>query len=259
MSRQEQVEPWKKALESRDDCPDIERLAELVEQPEGPGAPTVGMHVQECPRCRAEMELLSRFKQEGPRASEAEDVDWMVRRLQAQSDAIFGDVPVTSRPTQNRTRMKGRSFLIRLFSSPGAAAALVAAGLLILIAGGLWMRQPNTIPLSAPGSTPDTLRSPQLSLLEPDGDLDRVPERFRWKALEGAIRYQVNVYEVDHSLLWKGSTSQDFLAVPESLRQLIVPGKRLLWQVNALDVRGQQMASSGLTAFRLKVTMPKRN
>ena len=89
--------------------------------------------------------------------------------------------------------------------------------------------------------------------LSPTGDLKQVPVELRWQAFPEAARYLVTVMEVDRTELWKAESSQTSASLPTALLARIVPGKRLLWQVTAMDSAGRTVATSQLQSFRLAI------
>jgi hypothetical protein len=105
---------------------------------------------------------------------------------------------------------------------------------------------------------PTALRSEGVVALAPIGDLMRSPAELRWRTFPGASRYSVKLMEVDHSELWQASLEETAVLLPAAVREKVVPGKTLLWQVTALDGAGKALANSRLERFRL-TPPPKSN
>jgi hypothetical protein len=59
--------------------------------------------------------------------------------------------------------------------------------------------------------------------------------------------------EVDRVELWQGLSKEPKVMLPAEVREKIVPGKTLLWQVTALDVNGQAVATSQVERFRIAI------
>jgi hypothetical protein len=95
------------------------------------------------------------------------------------------------------------------------------------------------------------MRSGDLRLTAPSGELQRVPQEFRWEALPAAKSYSIQLLEVDGTILWSGKSAENFLAVSPELQAMMRPGKALLWKVTALDASGTQIADSSRERFRI--------
>ena len=256
MSEQEQAQLWKKVVQPGGSCPDVEELHALLEDSHPASQPSIRSHIKGCLRCSAELELMRKVTLWEAQPKEEAAVEWMVDKLKDRSDEIFQDeifqveAPQTRIPMPREARRPSTkpSFLDWLFSTPGLTA-LASAVLVVVIIGGIWLNGPGQ--LVPPDGSPPVVRSQRIAQLAPSGDLARLPERFSWQAVEGASKYRVQVLEVDQSEFWSGQALGNDLILPEQLRQQIVPGKRLLWQVTAFDEQGRRLASSPQTGFRL--------
>src|SRR5207302_8074802 len=85
----------------------------------------------------------------------------------------------------------------------------------------------------------------------PAGDLDRPPAELSWEPVAAAASYSVEVMEVDRSPVWHANVAQPGVALPETVRARLVPGKPLLWQVVAKDTAGKTIATSPIQRFRV--------
>jgi hypothetical protein len=188
-------------------------------------------HLAACPRCSAELALLVDFENATPAPEERNDVRWISARLARSS-------PVPRR----------RWWLSWVPSRPfGALAASAAA--LALVTAGLYLRDSRDVAIG-PGSEARVVRSGSIGGLAPEGDIAARPQELSWEPAPGAARYQVELMEVDRSVLWMGSSSIPSLRLPADAAGLIQPAKTLLWQVSAFDREGRRIASS-LARFRL--------
>ncbi|MEE8583350.1 MAG: hypothetical protein V3T83_00700 [Acidobacteriota bacterium] len=255
MSEQKQAQLWKKVLQPVGSCPDAEELHALLEDSHQAPQSSIRSHIEACLRCSAELELMRKVAASEVQPKEEAAVAWMVDKLKDRSDEIFQDeAPPTRVPTPRAARQPAPklSLLEWLFSTPGLTA-LASAVLVVVIIGGIWLNRGEPGQLVPPDGSPPVVRSQRIAQLAPSGDLTRLPERFSWQAVEGASTYRVQVLEVDHSEIWSGEASGNDLFLPEQLRQQIVPGKRLLWQVTAFDEQGRRLASSPQTGFRVEI------
>ena len=151
--------------------------------------------------------------------------------------------------------------LLHAMTSSSAARAsasfpfrAVAAVLLVGVATGsfLMLRTRNAPDLPSRVTTGDEVtRSLAVTVSGPVGDQTELPQRFEWGAVEGAVRYQVRLMEVDRRELWSTSTASLAVDLPPPIRPSIVPGRTLQWDVTAYDAAGAAIAESGTQSFKV--------
>lgn len=185
------------------------------------------LHVADCPYCTARLELFRSFESAKPSKEEQQVVSAITARLHRDSPA---------RPQPWWQRMWRPRVL--------APAALVFAAAAVLMVVNLDRRNSN---LDLPADT--VMRSAALVPIAPLGDLPSAPEELRWQPVAGASRYEVRIVEVDRTELWTSETQSTSARIPTSVRMRIVPLKKLLWEVTALDAAGNRLTSSGLRSF----------
>ncbi len=114
--------------------------------------------------------------------------------------------------------------------------------------------RPISPALVSDGATGRTMfRSQGVVALAPKGDLVDRPTEFHWQPLPGADHYSVKLMEVDRVELWQGLSTEPKVMLPAEVREKIVPGKTLLWQVTALDSNRQPVAVSQVERFRIPI------
>jgi hypothetical protein len=223
---------WRDAISDRPDCISLDELQQCLE---GTGSGESVRHVAECPHCQASLAMLRRFESR-PEDQEASDVAWIVSRLRHGKNT-----PAAAAPPSRR----------RLLSFPylmGGLAAVLAIGLGISI---LVNRAGQPAAIVDP-SGPETMRSAAVHLIIPSGTVSQAPANFQWEAFPGTAVYSVQLMEIDGSLLWSGSSSENSLPVPAVLNATLRPGKPLLWKVAALDSSGKTIATSNQERFMIK-------
>lgn len=226
----------RQALARGADCLSVEKL-ELCLAGEAPNE--FSSHLASCAHCQAELELLRAFYAVPRDAEEAEAVREITQRLRA---------PRTLLPAEAGSSW-WRRFLQARWLSP---AALAAAALLIVTAVGLELRHGSAPRIEAPNRPEDNvLRSGRVTLVSPVGDLASAPEQVQWRPVEGAAKYEVRLFEVDRSEVWRDSTPGLWKDIPPTVRARMVPAKPFLLQVAAFDAAGRQLAESELVRFRI--------
>lgn len=223
---------WKQAVDAQSGCPPADRWAGWLAHALPPSEwEEMGRHLRECPRCDAEVALLENFLTAVPEANEAAAVRWVAARLRKRPES----------PLSGWRQWLGGPFPLRMWAY--AAVLLLAAGAV------LESRRP-----SAPGLDPvaaETFRSiGSIEWLSGEGDLAERPVSLRWRAVEGASRYSVRVFEVDDQVAWQGQATRAQLTLPADAAGMLAPRKTLLVQVQALGPAGQLIAETAKIRMR---------
>jgi hypothetical protein len=101
------------------------------------------------------------------------------------------------------------------------------------------------------------MRSAPLHAVAPVGELERVPEEFRWTVVPGAARYSVVVTEVDLTPVFQTRVGTNSIPLPDEVRKMLGPGKILQWTVIAEDSSGRELATTGVQRFFTKSLQTK--
>lgn len=219
----DRVSQWERALEPGADCLSIERFTEELSSAERE-------HVALCPRCAAEQRLFEAYERPTT-PQEAAVVSHISSELARRAVA---STPRTHAVTEGSTATFWR----------WAAVLLVAGG----AAYAVWGWQPA---LRDPAGADLVYRSAAMELVAPTGDVSELPADFVWVPVSGAVRYDVTVREVDGSVLWFEPSTDSRLGIPPAVRQKLVPGKTVTWDVVAKGQDGREVARS--SAGRLRV------
>ena len=228
------------ALGRSGNCPPLEDLERLLEA----GAPgALKGHVDQCPNCRTELEMLRSFTSNQIAEREKPAVNAIAARLK-------------TRPAINRNAGRAaiesqhawwkRMLEVRWLSPTAATLAivLVVAGVAIELRRG---KQPAIDVVTGT----EVLRSSAIAILSPIGDLREKPTEIRWEPVPNVVRYRVRIMEVDRAELWSSDTTLPRIVLPPTVETLIVPSKTLFVQVAAFDASGRKIAESETTRFRL--------
>lgn len=244
----------KATLAPSDACATIEQLSGLSEGSlPDPVRAHVSAHVAGCHRCQTEIALLEKFEAAAAGPDEEEAVSWITGQLERRFEQITGAARASSQAGKERKPWWRRLFGFRLLGSrPATAAAFALALAMLLVVFNLPIRNPREPALSPDiGFTPPVFRSGALAVVGPAGDLQEAPTEFQWQPAPGAATYSVRLMEVDRVELWRGESSEPSLSLPPAVRTRIVPGKALLWMVEARDASGRTIATSEIQRFRV--------
>jgi hypothetical protein len=233
---------WQDAVSATKDCPGIEVLEQVME-----GAVQdikTQHHVSTCPHCQSELAMLRSFEYGEASPDEGAAVSWIAAQLERNQSSAAGKPVAQAIP-----------FWRSVFRVPylaAAAAVIVAATLGI----SLYVSEDFKKPVIDPGiGMGSPLRSGQIRLTNPAGELLQAPQQLNWEAVKGASSYSVVItaLDIDHTLIWQGQSTQNNLTVGPELRSKIRPGKPLRWKVTAFDSTGKELAT-GKGQFRLALT-----
>lgn len=209
----EERERLKALFDSTPECPPLDELLEARQA----GGADVARQTADCPRCVGEVALYEQFIKEPP----ADEVDpQMLRRIHRRL------------PTASAAPSRVKSWIENLWRPiVWAPAAVALAGLLVAIGLDLAPRSPVT-----GGVTGELVeRGQAVELVSPRREINVIPADLRWNLLAGARTYRVKLMEVDRHVLWEVETKQVSVSLPSEIRKQVLPGKRLLWTVEAFD------------------------
>jgi hypothetical protein len=221
----------------RGECPSVEELERRAAEP------ALRAHLDSCPRCRAELELLEDFRSAQPRPGEEEQAAW-IEKVLLETEAAR--LPAPAPETQAVPWWKALFAGSRLRAASLAMAALaMAAGLSVM----LRRDSEPAPPVYEPGGP---VRSQEIELLEPVGRVAAAPRVFRWQAVAGAADYELRVAGIDRVEVWQTSTTESSAPVPEQAARLFAVRGTLRWRVVAFDAKRAVLARSAEKEFTLR-------
>jgi len=226
------------ALGRTAECLPVERLETLDAQGRA--------HVDHCTYCQNELAMLLEFRDAAPKAEEAADIAWMQAELERRLTATPPRLPSPG------IWEKAMAWFHQAFPSRGWAAVPVAAALLLLVAGGMYLRTGEE--RLRPPTGDQVWRSQSFAAIAPVGDVPSAPTELQWDAVPGASQYLVRVMEVDRKEIWRGEAAGTRIALPPEIRSQMTAGRSFLWTVNARDVAGSTLAESALQSFHILAT-----
>ncbi len=95
----------------------------------------------------------------------------------------------------------------------------------------------------------DLVRGGSVTLISPVINIKTVPSQFKWKSEGKDIEYKVYIY--NHALLWKTTTKNNYISLPEDIKKLMVAGEKYSWQVKAFSPEGTLIAVSSRVQFMI--------
>lgn len=246
MNAIDEREMMRAALERRNGCPPLATLIDAAFA----AAPTPEQeshlaHAASCASCAAELELASAFDGSARTGDEEGEIAWVEGRVDVAVGRAAEPAPL-ARVLPMRKKSSAPT------SAPAwtrwAAAALVVLGLAVALR---W----NAVRLAPPlpdGPSIDVVRSGELLLESPIGELPAAPERFEWRPVPGATNYSVEVRDVAGDLLFSADAPGPALALTPEHGAQIESHVSYTWTVIARDAAGAELARSAPAIFRFR-------
>ena len=229
------------ALGPTPECPPVE----MLESPDAMLDAKGRAHVEGCAWCRNEVAMLAEFQAADVRPEEAADVAWVESELARRA----APAPVPAKPVESLwSRIQAW-----LGSGSWQWAPLAAAALLLVVVGGMYLRQGNEGLRPVPPGE-QVMRSGSFQALAPVGDLESAPAAFQWEAVPGAAQYLVRVMEVDRTVIWHTETPGTRAELAAAVRAGMTAGRTFQWTVTAVDITGRTLSETGLQTFHILTT-----
>lgn len=225
-----------RSLQPTRDCIPIEQF----------GSPLTGAnrdHLAVCTRCQAEFALWQAFSDSKPQPDEDAAVRWVTAELRQRTAQQATGGPVSA--GRWRPRVHTRTYMT------AAASLLLAAA----VGYTLWDPEPHVDEVAV---SEQTYRTARVQVLTPSGELAAAPTELKWVTVDGAVRYDVRVLEVDGTQIWNSSTPDTLIALPAAIVEQFVAGKTIVWDVTARNRAGDPVAVSGRHQFRVSIQSRQR-
>lgn len=116
--------------------------------------------------------------------------------------------------------------------------AVAAIGFFVSRAPGL----PDRVPVSV-------LRGTVAEPIYPVGTIPGLPEELRWRPVDKAVRYGLQLVRVDDSILWQTTVTGSRATLPPEIRTRLRPRVVYLWSLQAYDVQGRRLAGAERIRF----------
>jgi len=95
----------------------------------------------------------------------------------------------------------------------------------------------------------ETVRGSSITLISPVIDMNNIPSSFEWKKLGDNVEYQISIS--NHQLLWKATTKENRITLPDEVKAKMSPGEKYSWQVKAFSPDGTLIAVSSRVQFKI--------
>ncbi|OQX54120.1 MAG: hypothetical protein B5M54_05875 [Candidatus Aminicenantes bacterium 4484_214] len=131
---------------------------------------------------------------------------------------------------------------------PQVAVAVTTAAIVLLVVLGInSLRQPSSPQFIL---TDSQVRGESITLISPVIDINSIPTEFRWTSLGNKIKYY-RIYIYNHELLWSHQTEENFVILPEEVKEKLKAGEKYSWQVKAFAGDGHLVAVSSRVQFKV--------
>lgn len=151
-------------------------------------------------------------------------------------------------PARSSVMANLRREVASFFTPKQLALAGVTAALFVAIIFAVVPRPEGPAPLFLL-TDEESIRGSSITLISPVIDMYQIPTSFEWKKLGEDIEYQVAIYNSE--LLWKTTTKENQITLPDDIKAKMVPGEKYSWQVKAFGGDGSLIAVSSRVQFKI--------
>ena len=173
-----------------------------------------------------------------------QDRDIIIRTIKHNPALLTQEQAETRSPILENLKREVAS----LFTVKQLALAGVTAALLLLVVLAIIPRQQAPAP-NFFLSDEETVRGSSITLISPVIDMNQIPTSFEWKKLGENIEYQISIF--NHELLWKATTRENRITLPDEVKARMIPGEKYSWQVKAFGPDGTLIAVSSKVQFKI--------
>jgi len=93
----------------------------------------------------------------------------------------------------------------------------------------------------------DLVRGGSIKLISPVITVNAIPSQFRWESLGEELEYKIEIF--NHNLMWSATTMDNFIALPDEVKNRMISGEKYSWQVKAFSKEGSLIAVSSRVQF----------
>jgi hypothetical protein len=172
----------------------------------------------------------------------------LLRLIKTRGEMIFED-------EFQLQEARGASLAERILSfltpKQWAMTAVSAAVILVIVFGVIF--RPNHPTFQIISSETETRSGKSIELLSPMLDINLVPTEFRWAKSDKELEYKFYIFS-NGNQLWTTTTKENFVVLPEEVRNLIKPMVKYSWEVKGFIPQGAIVAFSSKVFFRVTKT-----
>jgi hypothetical protein len=96
----------------------------------------------------------------------------------------------------------------------------------------------------------DLVRGGSIKLISPVITVHAIPSQFRWESLGKDVEYKIEIF--NHNLMWSATTTDNYINLPDEVKNRMVSGENYSWQVKAFSKEGTLIAVSSRVQFPVK-------
>ena len=168
--------------------------------------------------------------------------DLIINTIKNHSEVLVQEEVRSKVPVAARVKHELAAFLNPRQLALAGITALIFVAVIIAVVP----RPGNNIPAFILTDT-ETVRGSSITLISPVIDMSQVPSFFEWKKLGDNVEYQISIF--NHELLWKTTTKENRVTLPDEVRSKMLPGEKYSWQVKAFGPDGTLIAVSSRVQF----------
>jgi hypothetical protein len=227
---------------NRAECPSVERVHGAVAGHGTAAERSVVLeHAKSCAVCAAEMKLAEEFERTHS-AAESAAIDGVLAGVTRPYEGPAGRPAVARRTGAASPPDRHKIRRVASWAFAAAAALLLAVTLYSQFAGS----RPSPFD---PGNSGGGVRSVEIQLLAPLGEVPPGTLELRWSAVPGATSYRVEIYSADGRKVEERTLTETRLQITASESGPILPSSVYSWHVQAEDASGKVVGNSETRKF----------
>ncbi|MFA4925736.1 MAG: zf-HC2 domain-containing protein [Candidatus Aminicenantales bacterium] len=168
--------------------------------------------------------------------------DLIINTIKNHSEVLVQEEVRSKVPVAARVKRELAAFLNPRQLALAGITALIFVAVIIAV-----VPRPGTNVPAFTLTDTETVRGSSITLISPVIDMSQVPSFFEWKKLGDNVEYQISIF--NHELLWKTTTKENRVTLPDEVRGKMLPGEKYSWQVKAFGPDGSLIAVSSRVQF----------
>jgi len=168
--------------------------------------------------------------------------DLIINTIKNHSEVLIQEEVRSKVPVAARLKRELAAFLNPRQLAMAGITALIFLAVIIAVVP----RPGANIPAFTLTDT-ETVRGSSITLISPVIDMNQIPSFFEWKKLGENVDYQISIS--NHEILWKTTTKENRVILPDEVKAKMLPGERYSWQVKAFGPDGSLIAVSSRVQF----------
>lgn len=170
--------------------------------------------------------------------------DELIRVIKRKGHEIFEEKYIL----ETERRISWAEKIAYAFTPRQWVLAAAAAAMILVVVFGILPYLKQTAPQFY--ISDDVVRGQSIDLISPVIDTKTIPSQFEWKKSEKAVEYTIYIFN-NGDVLWTTTTKENFVLLPERIKEMMKTDGKYAWQVKAFSGEGTLIAVSSKVQFKV--------